>query len=34
MAPGASFTQTFSTAGSFPYHCSFHPGMIGTVAVQ
>jgi len=34
IAAGASFTQTFSSAGSFPYHCSFHPGMIGTVTVQ
>jgi plastocyanin len=34
MAPGASFTATFTTAGSFTYHCSFHPGMVGTVTVQ
>jgi len=25
---------TFSTAGSFDYHCSFHPSMVGTLTVQ
>jgi plastocyanin len=28
-----SFDQTFSTAGSYAYHCSNHPGMTGTVVV-
>jgi len=32
--PGQSYSRTFSTAGSFPYHCSFHAGMIGTVVVN
>ena|SRR5690349_16341381 len=32
--PGASFRSTFNTAGSFPYHCTIHPGMVGTVTVQ
>ena len=32
--PGGSFKTTFSTAGSFVYHCSIHPGMVGTVTVQ
>jgi len=32
--PGASASRTFSTAGSFPYLCSIHPGMVGTVNVQ
>jgi LPXTG-motif cell wall-anchored protein len=34
--PGASFTHTFNSAGTFPYHCSFHVslGMVGTVIVQ
>ena len=31
---GASGTVTFSTAGTFPYHCSIHPEMTGTVTVQ
>ena len=34
MAPGATFSMTFASAGSFPYHCSIHPGMVGTVTVQ
>jgi plastocyanin len=32
--PGGSFKSTFATAGSFPYHCTIHPGMVGTVTVQ
>ena len=34
MAPGASFSMTFPTAGTSTYHCTLHPGMIGTVNVQ
>jgi len=34
IAPGASFSRTFPTAGSFPYKCTIHPGMVGTVTVQ
>ena len=34
IAPGATFSRTFSTAGSFRYHCTIHPGMVGTVNVQ
>jgi plastocyanin len=26
--------MTFPSAGSFPYRCSIHPGMVGTVTVQ
>ena len=25
---------TMSTAGTFTYHCTIHPGMIGTITVQ
>jgi LPXTG-motif cell wall-anchored protein len=34
--PGQSFTHTFSTAGTFPYHCAFHQaqGMVGTIVVR
>lgn len=32
-APGATFTHTFSTPGTFAYHCSIHPQMTGTVTV-
>ena len=33
---GGSATTTFNTAGTFPYHCTFHEsmGMKGTVIVQ
>jgi len=34
---GFSFTQTFNTAGSFPYYCTAHGaccGMVGTVTVS
>ena len=34
IAPGGTFKMTFAAAGSFPYHCSIHPGMVGTVTVQ
>jgi plastocyanin len=27
-------TATFSAAGTFPYQCTIHPGMTGTVTVQ
>ena len=32
--PGGHFDVTFPTAGTFPYHCAIHPGMVGTVVVQ
>ena len=25
---------TMSTAGTFTYHCTIHPGMVGTITVQ
>jgi len=34
MAPGASFSFTFQTAGTFTYKCTIHPGMMGTIMVQ
>jgi plastocyanin len=33
VPPGESVTVTFDEAGSFPYVCSFHPFMTGTVTV-
>ena len=34
VAPGGRFSFTFATPGMFSYHCSIHPGMIGTVVVH
>ena len=34
IAPGAKYSRAFPTAGTFSYHCAFHPGMVGTVTVQ
>jgi hypothetical protein len=33
LSSGATFSFTFTTAGSFPYHCTIHPTMIGTITV-
>lgn len=33
VAPGAMFAFTFTTAGTFAYHCTIHPTMHGTVVV-
>ena len=34
VQPGAKVTATFSKAGTFTYHCAFHPEMTGTIIVQ
>ena len=34
LAPGKSFKKTFSSAGTFGYHCSIHTTMKGTVEVK
>jgi plastocyanin len=34
IAAGASFSRTFPSAGSFSYHCTIHPNMIGVVTVR
>ena len=31
--PGASTTLTLDTAGTFAFHCNFHPNMMGTITV-
>ena len=33
LATNATFDRTFSTAGTFTYHCKIHPTMTGTVTV-
>ncbi len=34
IAPRGQFSRTFPDAGTFSYHCSIHPGMVGTVTVH
>ncbi len=34
IADGASYSYTFNTAGTFPYHCKIHTYMKGTVVVK
>ncbi len=34
LGNGATYSFTFSSEGTFPYHCVFHPSMLGSVTVQ
>lgn len=34
VAPGRQFSFAFQAAGTFPYRCTIHPGMVGTVVVR
>lgn len=34
LTVGQILVHTYATAGSFPYHCSIHAGMTGTVTVN
>ena len=34
MNPGATFSFTFTTAGTYEYYCLYHPWMKGTVVVK
>jgi len=34
LQQGATFSQTFTTAGTFSYHCNIHSSMTGTITVQ
>jgi plastocyanin len=34
IPPHGQFSMAFTNAGTFPYHCTIHPGMVGTVTVH
>jgi plastocyanin len=34
LQPNQTFARTFANVGTFPYECTLHPGMEGTVTVQ
>ena len=34
IGPGATGTYTFTTPGTYTYHCNYHPWMQGTVIVK
>jgi len=34
IGSNGTYSYTFSTAGSYPYHCSIHPMMTATVVVK
>jgi plastocyanin len=34
IEPGATGSYTFQSAGTFPYYCIYHVGMVGTITVQ
>jgi plastocyanin len=34
MSTGATFEHTFTETGEFPYFCTLHPNMVGTVSVS
>ncbi len=33
LGTGATYSYIFNTPGIFPYHCSIHPGMHGSITV-
>jgi plastocyanin len=34
LNPGQTFSFTFTQAGNYPYFCTLHPNMVGTVSVS
>lgn len=33
LQPGKEFSETFTTAGTYPFSCPLHPGMVGAIVV-
>jgi plastocyanin len=33
MSPNGTFSHTFTAAGTYAYHCSIHPNMVGTIVI-
>jgi plastocyanin len=33
LSPGREYSQKFDTAGTYPYTCPLHPGMVGAIVV-
>ena len=34
MSNGDTFSFTFTAAGTYAYHCSIHPNMVGTIVIN
>ena len=34
LSSGGTYTFTFSTPGTYTYHCSIHPNMVGTIVIN
>ena len=34
ITSGKTYSQVFTKAGSYPYHCTIHAGMTGTITVK
>ena len=34
MGNGETYTFTFTAAGTYTYHCSIHPAMVGTIVID
>ncbi len=34
LSPGETYQNVFNQAGDYPYHCTIHPVMTGTVIVE
>jgi plastocyanin len=34
LMQGKSFSFTFHSTGTFKYHCTFHPGMVGQLIIK